>query len=155
MSNKSKGFQVSYPTITIHAVSRGPKGPAIYCQLDESTGYNPTTDADADGVTYDMRELTIYPKDPDSGSSVCILSRRKPLLSRLVEKIFESLSSCAALHPDPDLSEDDDLDDAFVAENPEGMIGRKKLICADGHSSLRTFHRRRWTRIERGWEGAQ
>jgi len=34
-----------------------------------------------------------------------------------VESIFEALSLCASLHPDPNVSEDDDLDEAFVDES--------------------------------------
>lgn len=38
--------------------------------------------------------------------------------STLVEPIFEALSLCASLHPDPNVSEDDDFDDqVFVDTN--------------------------------------
>ncbi|KAI6129909.1 regulator of volume decrease after cellular swelling-domain-containing protein [Pisolithus croceorrhizus] len=69
--------------------------PSIYCQLDEGT--NDTGD-DVENV--DMRELTITPKDPAS-----------------LDPIFEALSFCASLHPDPDIPEDeDDDDDAFITD---------------------------------------
>ncbi|KAI6125126.1 regulator of volume decrease after cellular swelling-domain-containing protein [Pisolithus croceorrhizus] len=94
MSTTGRGFQVPYPAITLHAVSR-PQGssPSIYCQLDEGT--NDTGD-DVENV--DMRELTITPKDPAS-----------------LDPIFEALSFCASLHPDPDIPEDED-DDAFITD---------------------------------------
>ncbi|KAI6042462.1 regulator of volume decrease after cellular swelling-domain-containing protein [Pisolithus marmoratus] len=96
MSSTGRGFQIPYPTITLHAISR-PQGssPFMYCQLDEGTN-----DASDDVEDVDMRELTITPKNPAS-----------------LEPIFESLSHCASLHPDPNMPEDDDDDDAFLARN--------------------------------------
>ncbi|KAF8907369.1 regulator of volume decrease after cellular swelling-domain-containing protein, partial [Gymnopilus junonius] len=99
MSNAGTGFQVEYPAITLHAVSRGEFGPSIYCQLDETFGVeNGASTADDDAVT-DMRELSIVPQNPGS-----------------LEAIFEALSQCASLHPDPQ-DDEDDLDDAFVDVN--------------------------------------
>ncbi|KAJ3567851.1 hypothetical protein NP233_g6089 [Leucocoprinus birnbaumii] len=93
-SASGRGFQVEYPSITLHAVSRGESGPSIYCQLDE-------THEQQNGVGEeeysDMRELSIIPSSPDS-----------------LEKIFKALSECASLHPDNDADEDDGLDDAFI-----------------------------------------
>ena len=37
MSKSGKGFQIEYPSITLHAVSKGDTSPSIYCQLDESS----------------------------------------------------------------------------------------------------------------------
>jgi nucleotide-sensitive chloride channel 1A len=34
-----------------------------------------------------------------------------------VESIFEAMSLCASLHPDPNISDEDDLDDAFMDES--------------------------------------
>jgi len=94
------GFQIAYRAITLHAVSRGESGPSIYCQLDESIGTeNAAATKDEDTIT-DMRELTIVPQNPSS-----------------LEAIFEALSQCAALHPDPQDDEDDLLDEAFVDLN--------------------------------------
>ncbi|KAH9481731.1 Methylosome subunit pICln [Psilocybe cubensis] len=100
MGANGTGFSIEYPVITLHAVSRGESGPSIYCQLDESFGTdNAEAPADDDAVT-DMRELTIVPQNAQS-----------------LEPIFESLSLCASLHPDPQDDEDDGLDDAFVDLN--------------------------------------
>ncbi|KAG6334111.1 hypothetical protein ID866_4973 [Astraeus odoratus] len=94
MSSTGRGFQISYPTITLHAISRAEGlGPSIYCQLDEGEN-EASEDADVTG----MRELTITPRLPDS-----------------LEPIFEALSLCASLHPDPCMSEDGDDDDAFLS----------------------------------------
>lgn len=34
-----------------------------------------------------------------------------------MELIFEAMSLCASLHPDPNVSDDDDLDEAFMDES--------------------------------------
>ncbi|KAI0048954.1 hypothetical protein FA95DRAFT_1490055 [Auriscalpium vulgare] len=96
ISAAGPGFQIEYPAITLHAISRADAGPSIYCQLDESVeGDAAAADEDAS----DMRELSIVPQNPAS-----------------LEPIFEALSLCASLHPDPNLSDDDDMgaDDAFL-----------------------------------------
>ncbi|KAF7297148.1 hypothetical protein MIND_00947800 [Mycena indigotica] len=103
MSTTGCGFQIEYPTITLHAVSRGDAGPSIYCQLDDPS------DNDADN----MRELNILPQTADS-----------------LESIFDALSRCAALHPDPNMS-DDGEDDAFV-----DMDGGFQAFTGEGDEEL-------------------
>jgi nucleotide-sensitive chloride channel 1A len=65
----SSGFQIEYPAITLHAISRGESGPSIYCQLDEAlmvaAGDSNEADED-DGGDAQMRELTIFPQHPES-----------------------------------------------------------------------------------------
>ncbi|KAI0346198.1 hypothetical protein BDW22DRAFT_1388162 [Trametopsis cervina] len=97
MAASGRGIQIEYPSITLHAISRAETGPSIYCQLDESspTAVGPAAD---DEDTMEMRELVIVPKQASA-----------------LEPIFESLSICAALHPDPADEDDmDDEDDAFI-----------------------------------------
>ncbi|KAI9001522.1 regulator of volume decrease after cellular swelling-domain-containing protein [Trametes punicea] len=99
MSASGRGFQVEYPSITLHAISRGEKGPSIYCQLDDAaaTQIDEQPQNDDEDIP-PMRELSIIPKD-----------------STALEPLFEALSFCASLHPDPDAENDmDDDDDAFV-----------------------------------------
>ncbi|KAG9031957.1 hypothetical protein FS837_002850 [Tulasnella sp. UAMH 9824] len=100
-----KGFSVAYPRITLHAVSRSDStGPHVYCQLDETPeGVEVPDDEDAE-----MSELKIIPGDMDA-----------------VEKIFEALSHCAALHPDPNGGNDGEGD--F-----EGFEDDEAFIDADG-----------------------
>lgn len=58
-STTGRGFQVEYPSITLHAISRAESGPCIYCQLDET----PTGDrAENDEDESPMRELKIIPE---------------------------------------------------------------------------------------------
>lgn len=93
ISTTGRGFQLEYPSITLHAISRAESGSHLYCQLDEaSTGDQPASD-EGDSP---MRELKIVPERVEA-----------------LEQIFESMSSCAALHPDPE-DEVDGNDDAFV-----------------------------------------
>ena len=54
-----RGFQVEYPSITLHAISRAESGSCIYCQLDETpTGDRTENDEDESP----MRELKIIPE---------------------------------------------------------------------------------------------
>ncbi|KDQ57298.1 hypothetical protein JAAARDRAFT_35936 [Jaapia argillacea MUCL 33604] len=97
MSTSGKGFQVEYPSITLHAISRAESGPSIYCQLDDGNPAAhdaPTVEDEVD----EMRELNIVPQNPSA-----------------LESIFEALSICASLHPDPNQDDDmDEDDDAFI-----------------------------------------
>ncbi|KIM84784.1 hypothetical protein PILCRDRAFT_35094, partial [Piloderma croceum F 1598] len=100
MSTSGRGFQIPYPAITLHAISRADSGPSIYCQLDDSVGSpdDPSTTDD----TIDMRELTIVPQNQSS-----------------LDPIFEALSTCASLHPDHNLSSDEEMDDSNAFLNPD------------------------------------
>lgn len=84
MSNSSQGFQIPYPAITLHAVSRGESGPSIYCQLDDtvdkSESISPATTDDAT----EMRELTIVPQNQAS----CAYFHIYTCKSNLTEFIF-------------------------------------------------------------------
>ena len=66
MSTTGVGFQIEYPAITLHAVSRGESGPSIYCQLDESFGQVNGDPSENDDEDSEMREFTIVPKNSDS-----------------------------------------------------------------------------------------
>lgn len=103
ISTTGRGFQVEYPSITLHAISRTESGQSIYCQLDEAP---PEGGPDTDESNSPMRELKIVPERAEA-----------------LDSIFESMSVCAALHPDPD-DEIDANDDAFLdASNFEAFDG--------------------------------
>lgn len=111
MAASGRGIQVEYPSITLHAISRAESGPSIYCQLDESA---PSPENSGDDVDTEMRELTIVPQAPTARTlDVSIQLDSHMLTRKTVEPIFEALSICAALHPDP-ADELDDDDDAFI-----------------------------------------
>lgn len=116
MSATGRGFQLEYPSITLHAISRGEQGPSIYCQLDDTVNAaeNAKPQNDEEDVA-DMSELTILPKDPSARASATFSPRSCTDNILTVEPIFEALSLCASLHPDPGADDEmDDDDDAFV-----------------------------------------
>ncbi|ORY73625.1 regulator of volume decrease after cellular swelling-domain-containing protein [Leucosporidium creatinivorum] len=92
----STGLSIPFPHLTLHAISRAPLrassaatesgatdgGPCIYCQIDESEALE-----DSDEMEGDTREVIIVPSNPEA-----------------LDKIFETLSACAALHPPPSSS---------------------------------------------------
>ncbi|KAJ7510338.1 regulator of volume decrease after cellular swelling-domain-containing protein [Mycena galericulata] len=102
MSTTGRGFQIEYPAITLHAVSRAEAGPSIYCQLDEHVGE--AEGAASNDEMSDMRELSIIPQSAAS-----------------LEPIFEALSRCAALHPDKATPSDDEEMDAFIDADSGGF----------------------------------
>ena len=62
-SSTGRAFQIEYPSITLHATSRGDSDPFVYCQLDESPAADAApSDGDEDG-TLSMRELSLTPQD--------------------------------------------------------------------------------------------
>ncbi|TDL16487.1 hypothetical protein BD410DRAFT_795337 [Rickenella mellea] len=115
ISSTGRGFQVDYPSITLHATSREPR-PSIYCQLDDipedaalDGRANGDGENDDDNDDAELRELHLIPQDASS-----------------LEPMFEALSLCASLHPDPARSDDDDLgedydDEAFVDADESGI----------------------------------
>ena len=112
-SAAGKGLQITYPTISLHAISRAELGPSIYCQLDETLdGEDEPTPDEEDAM--EMRELRLNVQSEASRTSCC------PIFSLLtlpiVEPLFEALSQCAALNPDEDKHEEDEFDDAFIDE---------------------------------------
>lgn len=80
MSTTGRGFQIDYPFITLHAISRSGSHSSIYCQLDE--GDSATASIGVNGVDSNegggdegtsMRELSIIPQD--LGSRTFILNQ--------------------------------------------------------------------------------
>ncbi|EJU04859.1 hypothetical protein DACRYDRAFT_104751 [Dacryopinax primogenitus] len=120
ISTSGSGFQIDYPSITLHAVKRTPSGPAIYCQLDETPAGQPLPE-DEDS---EMRELLITPESEDS-----------------VERIFEALSICAALHPDKNSGDNDEMEDEMFADADESRFetftgGEEEELSEVGRAAL-------------------
>ncbi|KAG0144520.1 hypothetical protein CROQUDRAFT_659833 [Cronartium quercuum f. sp. fusiforme G11] len=99
-AERSKSLIISYPNISLHAISRTESGtqPCIYCQLDEYPV--PGQEEQEEETERDTIELRIIPEDP----------------TRL-EEIFEVLSACAALHPSIIPTDEDDDRDGFFGES--------------------------------------
>lgn len=65
-----------------------------------------------------MRELIIVPSNSDSCAFLShdsCESACEPSIA--VEPIFEAMSLCASLHPDPNLSEEEEFDGDFVSDD--------------------------------------
>jgi nucleotide-sensitive chloride channel 1A len=121
MSASGKGIQITYPTISLHAISRADLGPSIYCQLDEMVelDHEPTQDEED---AMEMRELRINVPETSCESRHSVLEC--PTDDVTVEPMFEALSQCAALHPDENEDEDeDDFDEAFL-DTDEGNVNQ-------------------------------
>ena len=130
MSNTGHGFQIEYPSITLHAISRQDGQPSIYCQLDEETeaaieqlshtDLNGTgNDEDEEGKQGDevdtpMRELSIIPQNPEACKYHLVKWFIYADKFGAVEVIFDALSRCASLHPDPEIL---DEEEAFVSSD--------------------------------------
>jgi nucleotide-sensitive chloride channel 1A len=69
MSTTGRGFQIEYPSITLHAISRTNAEPSIYCQLDDNVGHENNTADENDDVT-EIRELCIFPQSESARTSV-------------------------------------------------------------------------------------
>jgi nucleotide-sensitive chloride channel 1A len=83
MSVTGRGFQIEYPSITLHAISRNESGSSIYCQLDETpAGDQPAHEED----DTPMRELKIVPERVQAREFTLVCA---PRLSR---KLLCSLS---------------------------------------------------------------
>jgi chloride channel, nucleotide-sensitive, 1A len=67
-SSSGRAFQIEYPSITLHAISRGDSGPFVYCQLDEppATDAPPPDGEDEGDDALGMRELSLTPQDSAS-----------------------------------------------------------------------------------------
>jgi hypothetical protein len=101
--NSNQCINIDYPTITIHAISRGDndrlvRKPCIYCQLDL-----PIQDQ-GDGVDI-VPEMRLVPND-----DTCL------------DDLFLSLNECAALNPDAmDDQAFDDMEEPFQGVSTSGL----------------------------------
>jgi nucleotide-sensitive chloride channel 1A len=97
--SKSIGISIPYPAIALHAIQRlsDPADPSqqvqgLYMQLELS---DPSTQDDEEPEAI---EVTLIPKSTSEGVSD-------------IQKLFEAVSDCSNLHPDP-MDEDDEMEDA-------------------------------------------
>ncbi|KAF6754509.1 regulator of volume decrease after cellular swelling-domain-containing protein [Ephemerocybe angulata] len=130
-SSTGRNFQIEYPSITLHAIQRSDSRPSIYCQLDEgadpvvTSASNGAANGDAGGEDEEanqeeefgeLRELNIIPSAAGT-----------------LDTIFESLSQCAALHPDKLSDDDDDLDDGMMIDDANSPF---EIFTGDGDEEL-------------------
>ncbi|UNI18592.1 hypothetical protein JDV02_004849 [Purpureocillium takamizusanense] len=121
------GVSIPYPSISIHALKQiGPESEekrpqAVWMQVEISDGGSGDDD-------FNMTELTIIPATRD-GDAVDEPSAAK--------KLYEAMSNCSDLHPDPDDEGDEDEADRIVFDtsvDPEALEGFTGVLrgTADG-----------------------
>lgn len=95
-------MSIPYPSISLHAIQRlddpaksSEQVQGLYMQLDLSDPYGVTDDEDQDAV-----ELTLIPGAGDGETE-----------AEAIKKIFDAVSNCSNLHPDPSFDDDQDMDD--------------------------------------------
>ncbi|RFU31521.1 hypothetical protein B7463_g4841, partial [Scytalidium lignicola] len=122
----SAGISLPYPTISLHAIQTlsDPSSPSqqvqgLYTQLDLSDPYA-ATEEDEEPETV---ELTIIPHTPAPASS-----SSEPQTPSEIQKLFEAVSNCSNLHPDPAAQEDEDMeggggDSRIMFEGISGLPG--------------------------------
>lgn len=136
MSTTGRGFQIEYPAITLHAVSRAATGPSIYCQLDEYAGE--AEGAASNDEMSDMRELSIVPQSAESRT--CIRpGNTYNLTCDSGTNIRGLISVCSAASRQGDR----------VGRGRHGRVYRP------GQRRFRGVHRRRGSGAQRSREGAQ
>ncbi|TVY18761.1 hypothetical protein LARI1_G002905 [Lachnellula arida] len=99
----SKGVSIPYPTISLHAIqtlddpadsSRQIRG--LYMQLELSDPYA----ASEEDEDMDVVELTLIPPPSSTEGE-----------SPAIQTLFEAVSNCSNLHPDPSFEEDEEMGD--------------------------------------------
>lgn len=115
------GVSIPYPSITLHAIKKLGSGDqnysSIYLQLEFSDG-------GADDETFDTLEMTIIPPATPTTSTTDDGSAPQTEVS----KLFQAISECSELHPDPaDDSDDENAGDRIIFEGDhepvEGFSG--------------------------------
>jgi len=124
LADDGQGFELDYPTISLHAVSRDLDNfPAecLYLMLNSSDNGEEQADSEQDEEEDDLNELRFVPDAKNS-----------------LDTMFKALSDCQLLHPDPtdDLSEEDEegLDDG----GDEYDVAAAELVLgvADGNGDV-------------------
>ncbi|KAJ3164219.1 hypothetical protein HDU88_005531 [Geranomyces variabilis] len=123
-------ISIDYPSIGIHAISRGGDAvvgahPHIYAQLDEAAikvmgNVAVNADDDAGANEEETPELRLVPDD-----------------SAALDAMYQAMSACAALHPDPDadpngMSDEEGSDDGWVyaADDPRELTELQQAALA-------------------------
>ncbi|KAM4066606.1 regulator of volume decrease after cellular swelling domain-containing protein [Hirsutella rhossiliensis] len=90
------GVSIPYPSISIHAVkhvageAEGSRIQAVWMQLEFSDG-------GANDDDFSTVELTIVPSSPEGNA-----------MRTAAQQLYDAVSNCSDLHPDPDDADDDD-----------------------------------------------
>lgn len=112
----SNGLSIPYPSISLHAIQRradpvdaSQQVQGLYMQLELSDPYGVSDDDESDIV-----ELTILPASSSTDTAG-------------VQVLFEAVSNCSNLHPDPALDDDEEMengsDSRIIFEGNVGYEG--------------------------------
>ncbi|KAJ8120046.1 hypothetical protein O1611_g10466 [Lasiodiplodia mahajangana] len=113
--NSGTGVEIPYPAITLHAIKNFKRPAAdddsfkfagVYMQLEFSDS-NPDDDE-----SFEPIELTIIPYKAASDESAI-----DPLNAERTNALFNQISACSNLNPDPRNEEEDDEEDEFNADH--------------------------------------
>ncbi|KAI9889205.1 MAG: hypothetical protein M1814_005721 [Vezdaea aestivalis] len=114
--SNNTGLSIPYPNITVHAIQRsippwsttGEERQGLYMQLTLGT-----SEEDEEGDEEDLVELTLHFRDSTPPITNGQNSPQSPQASSLIGEMYEAISACAILHPDP----------VRESEEGEGIIG--------------------------------
>ncbi|KAK3909472.1 Methylosome subunit pICln [Frankliniella fusca] len=124
-----EGFTLEYPNITLHAISRTPEE-CLYMMLD--TNHLPIEDCTKATLSF---YVTIVPgynndkesgdeddsdEDPEDGQNTIL--KFLPDDSAAIEAMYQAMSQCQALHPDPEQQSDSDPENIFVDADGEEEV---------------------------------
>ncbi|KAI0401313.1 regulator of volume decrease after cellular swelling-domain-containing protein [Xylaria palmicola] len=116
--NSGTGVEIPYPAITLHAIKNfkrldqpdadSGKFSGVYMQLEFSDS------SPDDDESFDPIELTLIPYKPASGEEAPAID---PLNVERTNALFNQISACSNLNPDPRNEEEEDDDDEFNADH--------------------------------------
>lgn len=120
-NSTSNGLSIPYPAISLHAIQTltDPADPTqqvqgLYMQLDLADPFS----ADEDDAEPDTVELTLIPPpmSTEGGRSA-------------IQDLFEAVSNCSNLHPDPSFEDDEEMGDGDVDSRIvfEGNVGYEDI----------------------------
>ncbi|KAI1305717.1 regulator of volume decrease after cellular swelling-domain-containing protein [Xylaria venustula] len=117
--NSGKGIEIPYPAVTLHAVKNfklpsesepdsSAKFSGVYMQLEFSDS------GPDDDESFEPIELTLIPCKPGSNDEASAID---PLNAERTDALFNQISACSNLNPDPRNEEEDDDEDEFNADH--------------------------------------
>lgn len=149
-ADKSHGYEIKYPAITLHAICRDtdayPK-PCIFAQLssasamDEDEEGGPSAASGLSGSATSAAlvaasssggpdlaradEIRLQPEEADSAANSTTSSAASEQQPPLLERLFDAIAACQELHPDPgmDVDGEDDDDAGYGGVNMAGYFG--------------------------------
>ena len=123
---RERGLSLQYPDIELHALQRlhlpgeseaDDERQGVYLQLTSPSLEDGDDDEEDEEVL--ITEVTIIPRSGEAPPQHNGDAVPKPP----AELLFQALSTCANLHPDPDSSDEDEDDDPYMCEGDvEGMV---------------------------------